>query len=177
MGTLEQVARAMFDAYNAEGPNPNKTWDGKDVPPWESLNDQVRGKWKAAAALGLRHTPAAVTVDAIVERNRAEWEVTVAKVLAPLLERVDASEKRAAEVNARAEALSAKVMVERSEQDKMRLDEARKRFRASLIIQLLSTSDASLHETKFDQEHQTMLPDGLDFYIELVDVVLKKAGV
>lgn len=39
----------MFDAYNATGPNPNKTWDGKDVPTWENLNDQVRGKWTGAA--------------------------------------------------------------------------------------------------------------------------------
>lgn len=176
MGTLEQVARAMFDAYNAEGPNPNKTWDGKDVPPWEGLNDQVRGKWKAAAAVGLRHTPAAITVDAIVERNRAEWETTVAKVLAPLLERIDAAEKRSAEVDARAEELSAKVTTERSEQEKMRLDEARKRFRASLVTQLIGTSDASVHETEFNKEFGEMLPD-LDYYFKVVDHVLKKAGL
>ncbi len=46
---VDSKARRMFAAYNAEGPNPNKTWDGKDVPPWEGLNDQVRGKWIAAA--------------------------------------------------------------------------------------------------------------------------------
>lgn len=46
---VETKAKKAFAAYNAEGPNPNKTWDGKDVPPWEGLNDQVRGKWLAAA--------------------------------------------------------------------------------------------------------------------------------
>lgn len=45
----ESKARRMFEAYNAQGPNPNKTWDGKEVPAWTALNDQVRGKWIAAA--------------------------------------------------------------------------------------------------------------------------------
>ncbi len=43
------LAQEMFAAYNEEGPNPWKTWDGKDVPRWDELNDQVRGKWIAAA--------------------------------------------------------------------------------------------------------------------------------
>jgi hypothetical protein len=45
----EDIARRMFEAYNQQGPNPWKTWDGKDVPRWPELNDQVRGKWVAAA--------------------------------------------------------------------------------------------------------------------------------
>lgn len=45
----EAVSRKAFDAYNEQGPNPWKTWDGKDVPRWEQLNDQVRAKWHAAA--------------------------------------------------------------------------------------------------------------------------------
>lgn len=49
----QQIAEAMFNAYNAEGPNPWKTWDGKDVPRWPELNDQVRGKWAAAAKQAL----------------------------------------------------------------------------------------------------------------------------
>ncbi len=49
----EEIAKAMFDAYNAEPPNPWKTWDGKDVPKWDALSDQVRGKWKAAARRGI----------------------------------------------------------------------------------------------------------------------------
>lgn len=43
------LAQKMFDAYNQEGPNPWKTFDGRDVPQWEGLSDQVRGKWIAAA--------------------------------------------------------------------------------------------------------------------------------
>lgn len=46
---LEDLAIGMFNAYNLEGPNPWKTFDGRDVPKWEQLNDQVRAKWKAAA--------------------------------------------------------------------------------------------------------------------------------
>lgn len=47
--TIVELARRLFEAYNAMPPNPNKTWDGKDVPPWDKLNDQVRGKWVGAA--------------------------------------------------------------------------------------------------------------------------------
>lgn len=43
------LAEKMFAAYNAQGPNPNKTHDGKDVPPWGALGEQVQGKWLAAA--------------------------------------------------------------------------------------------------------------------------------
>lgn len=46
---LSAIARDMFDAYNAAGPNPGKTWDGKDVPAWPDLGDAVRTKWLAAA--------------------------------------------------------------------------------------------------------------------------------
>lgn len=46
---LEDLARGMFDAYNAQGPNPGKTHDGRSVPAWHELGDQVRGKWVAAA--------------------------------------------------------------------------------------------------------------------------------
>lgn len=49
------LAQEMFNAYNAQGPNPWKTFDGRDVPKWDELNDQVRAKWVAAAnyALGI----------------------------------------------------------------------------------------------------------------------------
>lgn len=52
---VEEHAKEFFAAYNAAGPNPGKTHDGKDVPPWEALGDQVRAKWRAAArtAMGL----------------------------------------------------------------------------------------------------------------------------
>lgn len=45
----EKVAKAMFEAYNAAGPNPGKTHDGKDVPPWDSVGAQVKAKWVAVA--------------------------------------------------------------------------------------------------------------------------------
>ena len=48
-----KIAEAMFIAYNEESPNPWKTWDNKDVPRWDALNDQVRAKWKAAARAAL----------------------------------------------------------------------------------------------------------------------------
>lgn len=51
--TSRNLAIKMFNAYNQEGPNPWKTWDGKDVPRWNDLNDQVRGKWIAAARVAL----------------------------------------------------------------------------------------------------------------------------
>lgn len=46
---IEKLARSMFDGYNEQGPNPWKTFDGRDVPRWDALNDQVRAKWRAAA--------------------------------------------------------------------------------------------------------------------------------
>lgn len=46
---MESRAQQMFEAYNAQGPNPWKTFDGREVPRWPELSDQVRGKWVAAA--------------------------------------------------------------------------------------------------------------------------------
>lgn len=43
------LAKKLFDAYNEEGPNPWKTFDGRDVPRWDAINDAVRAKWTAAA--------------------------------------------------------------------------------------------------------------------------------
>lgn len=51
------LAKELFNAYNEQGPNPWKTFDGRDVPKWDELNDQVRAKWIAVAekALGGRY--------------------------------------------------------------------------------------------------------------------------
>lgn len=43
-------AKRLFDVYNEHGPNPWKTFDGRDVPRWHELNTQVQGKWMAVAA-------------------------------------------------------------------------------------------------------------------------------
>lgn len=45
----EEVAEQMFNAYNEESPNPWKTFDGRDVPRWPDLGEQVQAKWIAAA--------------------------------------------------------------------------------------------------------------------------------
>lgn len=47
--TPEEAAIKAFNAYNEQGPNPWKTFDGRGVPRWEHLSDQVRAKWIAAA--------------------------------------------------------------------------------------------------------------------------------
>jgi hypothetical protein len=40
--------QASFEAYNSHGANPGKTYDGKPVPTWKNLSDDVRAKWAAA---------------------------------------------------------------------------------------------------------------------------------
>lgn len=47
--SLSEYARGMFNAYNATPPNPGLSWDGRPVPKWEDLNEQVQGKWAGAA--------------------------------------------------------------------------------------------------------------------------------
>lgn len=43
------VAQRIFRAYNDQGPNPWKTFDGRNIPTWDEISDQVRAKWIAAA--------------------------------------------------------------------------------------------------------------------------------
>jgi predicted HAD superfamily Cof-like phosphohydrolase len=47
--TLDKLAEKLFDAYNDQPPNPWKTFDGRDVPRWPDLSEQVREKWRAVA--------------------------------------------------------------------------------------------------------------------------------
>lgn len=59
--SVAELAQQLFNAYNNRGPNPWKTWDGKPVPLWDALSDQVRMKWTAVAReslfrVGLLHT-------------------------------------------------------------------------------------------------------------------------
>lgn len=43
----EACAKAAYEAYGvAVG---GKTWDGKDIPDWDDLQDRQRDGWRAAA--------------------------------------------------------------------------------------------------------------------------------
>lgn len=44
-----ELAQDLFNAYNSAEPNPWKTFDGRPVPTWTQLNDQVQAKWYAVA--------------------------------------------------------------------------------------------------------------------------------
>lgn len=46
--TRERAGRAAFEAYVAR--MGGQTHDGRDVPPWDELGDDVRAGWAAAAA-------------------------------------------------------------------------------------------------------------------------------
>jgi hypothetical protein len=48
-GEHRALAEELFNAYNGEGPNPWKTWNGAPVPPWHACGEQVQGKWIAVA--------------------------------------------------------------------------------------------------------------------------------
>lgn len=52
----KEPGQESFEAYNNAGANPGKTHDGKPVPAWHDLGENVRTKWAAAelAARGLR---------------------------------------------------------------------------------------------------------------------------
>ena len=41
------LARIMFDAYNEQAGG--KTWDGKDIPPFDEVGERVQSNWIAAA--------------------------------------------------------------------------------------------------------------------------------
>jgi len=49
MNPYQDLAQELFQAYNDQGPNPWKTHDGKPVPPWNELSEQVQAKWTAVA--------------------------------------------------------------------------------------------------------------------------------
>lgn len=63
----EDMAMAMYTAYNNQEPNPWRTWDGKQVPKWEGLNDQVRGKWEAAARCATRWMSSSLQMGEVLE--------------------------------------------------------------------------------------------------------------
>lgn len=40
------VAKIAFDAYNVQAGG--KTWDGKEIPPFEKVGERVQANWIAA---------------------------------------------------------------------------------------------------------------------------------
>lgn len=68
---LHELSKATFEAYNAGGDNPGHTFDGRPVPKWEELTDDVRLKWSYAArrasSLTARHL-----VDVIAKASRVK---------------------------------------------------------------------------------------------------------
>lgn len=104
-----------FEAYNAAGDNPGRTYDDKPVPTWENLSDDVRAKWaaaeKAAGCLRLdQFQPVAHVTDDVVLAAFARAQVRYSNEClmhnAPLSTRVllecfeDELQKRALKVEA-----------------------------------------------------------------------------
>lgn len=40
------LAKTAFDAYNVQAGG--KTWDGKDIPPFDQVGEKVQANWVAA---------------------------------------------------------------------------------------------------------------------------------
>lgn len=47
------LAKHLFDTYNGSGKRRWETFDGRPVPPWEDLSEDVRAKWVNAATEAL----------------------------------------------------------------------------------------------------------------------------
>ena len=58
----KSLGRIAFEAYNAHGPNAGKTHDGRLVPAWEDMTDDVRSKWEVAARAIIDHHQADLTI-------------------------------------------------------------------------------------------------------------------
>lgn len=43
---LKELAKKAFDAYNIKAGG--KTWDGRDIPPFEDVGEKVQANWMAA---------------------------------------------------------------------------------------------------------------------------------
>lgn len=47
------IAKVAFDAYNVQAGG--KTWDGKDIPPFEEVGEKVQANWVAAVQAVCAH--------------------------------------------------------------------------------------------------------------------------
>lgn len=56
-----ELAEYAFRTYNDQGPNPWKTFDGRSVPTWDEISEQVKSKW-LASAIAVRRVVTAPTV-------------------------------------------------------------------------------------------------------------------
>ena len=52
--TTEELARKLFDAYNATPPHPGLNYAGMPVPPWGDCGHQVQVKWIGAASEAIK---------------------------------------------------------------------------------------------------------------------------
>lgn len=52
---LDATAESAFNAYNETGSTPWKTFDGRDVPRWDAITEQVREKWRASVLRVIDH--------------------------------------------------------------------------------------------------------------------------
>lgn len=53
-GEIRTAGQVAFEAYNKQ--KGGKTWDGKDIPPWGKVGDEVQAGWNAAAlAVAIDH--------------------------------------------------------------------------------------------------------------------------
>lgn len=79
--------------------------------------------------------PQATMGEAALEEHRLRLQALMKEAVAPLLERIDASERRADEVQARLDVLTDRHRSEDLARHETQLVEARKRFRASLAME------------------------------------------
>lgn len=80
------LGRLAFEAYNnAKG---GVTYDGKPIPPWDAVGDDVRAAWEAAAQavndVSLAASIAAVesTVDEVCDRIERQYQDAFSRAIA-----------------------------------------------------------------------------------------------
>jgi septal ring factor EnvC (AmiA/AmiB activator) len=109
---------------------------------------------------------AEAAADVLIEKQRALIE----KSLAPLLERIDLVEHDARNYRDETDELQEKLRVAAHNKEEMRHDDAKRRFRAGLAIELLQNYPMGLN----DQERER---DVIENALGMVDAVLKKVGL
>lgn len=108
-----------------------------------------------------------------------EWEERVKRVIsetmAPLYERLDAAEARAAEAEKERAELEAKLRKQSDDERAAAHDEVRRRFRASLIVEMLQGDDP--HELgEYVDRHRKALTN-LERATEAVDTILSRCNL